>query len=259
MKRYYWLKLKEDFFDDKRIKALRRLDGGDTMAVIYLRMQLSSLKSEGVIPFSGICETVADELALDMNEEPEIVRRTLEALQRFGLVEVMEGGTVFLPTVPECTGSMSDSAERMRRLRQKASQCDGDESQSAEKVTKRTNKVTGESAQPRTVPTAQSPEEPAPPKKPKKPKADPAKVKYAEFVTMTEDEYAKLVKEYGEAGAARLVELLDNYKGANGKRYNSDYRAILNWVVTRYKEEQERRGGKSAKTPKDYDGGESFV
>lgn len=251
MKRYYWLKLKEDFFDDKRIKALRRLDGGDTMAVIYMRMQLSSLKSEGVIPFSGLCETAADELALDMNEEPEVVRRTLEALQRFGLVEVLEAGTVFLPTVPECTGSMSDSAERMRRLRQRASQCDADESQCADKVTKETNQVTQESAQPK--------EAPPKPKKTKRQKADPEKVKYAEFVTMTEAEYVKLAEAYGKTGADRMVEILDNYKGANGKRYTSDYRAILNWVVSRYKEEQERRGVKVTKAPKDYDDGESFV
>jgi hypothetical protein len=76
-----------------------------------------------------------------------------------------------------------------------------------------------------------------------KPKAKP-KTQYAEFVSMTEAEYSALVTKLGEAGAERCVELLDNYKGANGKKYASDYRAILNWVVKRYDEENAKQGGR---------------
>ena len=63
------------------------------------------------------------------------------------------------------------------------------------------------------------------------------KYKYAEFVTLTRDEYAKLCETHTEEGAKRMIEILDNYKGQNGRRYKSDYRAILNWVVERYNEE----------------------
>lgn len=71
-------------------------------------------------------------------------------------------------------------------------------------------------------------------------KAEKAKkYKYAEFVSLTRDEYAKLCAQYSDEGAKRMIEILDNYKGANGKRYKSDYRAILNWVVDRYNEEQQ--------------------
>jgi len=71
------------------------------------------------------------------------------------------------------------------------------------------------------------------------------KNKYAEFVTLYEEEYQKLVDEYGEAITKRMIEILDNYKGANGKKYKSDYRAILNWVVDRVKSEQPRKGSNS--------------
>ncbi len=63
------------------------------------------------------------------------------------------------------------------------------------------------------------------------------KYKYAEYVTLTRDEYAKLCEAHTEEGARRMIEILDNYKGQNGRRYKSDYRAILNWVVDRYNEE----------------------
>ena len=56
---------------------------------------------------------------------------------------------------------------------------------------------------------------------------------YAEYVTMTETEFNKLVEKYGEGNTQKMIEVLDNYKGANNKKYASDYRAILNWVVER--------------------------
>lgn len=57
------------------------------------------------------------------------------------------------------------------------------------------------------------------------------KIKYAEYVSMTNDEHDKLIATYGQESTAKMIETLDNYKGANGKKYASDYRAILNWVV----------------------------
>ena len=45
-KRYYWIKLKEEFFTDKRIERLRRISGGDTYTIIYLKLLLLSLKDE---------------------------------------------------------------------------------------------------------------------------------------------------------------------------------------------------------------------
>ena len=62
-------------------------------------------------------------------------------------------------------------------------------------------------------------------------KAKSSKKKYAEFVTMTEEEFSKLVEKYGKPFVKVCIEELDNYKGAKGKTYKNDYRAILSWVV----------------------------
>lgn len=79
------------------------------------------------------------------------------------------------------------------------------------------------------------------------------KYNYAECVTLTRDEYAKLCAEHGEDAAKRMIEILDNYKGSKGKRYKSDYKAILNWVVDRYNEEYIKYGTqrKAASTAQD--------
>ena len=58
------------------------------------------------------------------------------------------------------------------------------------------------------------------------------KTVYAEFVLMTPEEHQKLIDKYGKGNTDKFIEKLDNSKGANRKlKYDSDYRAILNWVV----------------------------
>lgn len=69
-----------------------------------------------------------------------------------------------------------------------------------------------------------------------------SKIDYAEFVSMSESEHQQLVDEHGEEDTRRMVEILNNYKGSNGKTYKSDYRAILSWVVNRLGEEKTRAG-----------------
>lgn len=66
---------------------------------------------------------------------------------------------------------------------------------------------------------------------------DPEKIEFAEFVHMKQSEYDTLVEKHGWAAADKFIEVLDNYKGANKKKYDSDYRAILSWVVDKVKKE----------------------
>ena len=64
------------------------------------------------------------------------------------------------------------------------------------------------------------------------------KINFAEYVSMTNEEYNKLFNEFGKDFTDRCIETLDNYKGASGKKYKSDYRAILNWVVDKVKKQE---------------------
>jgi len=74
------------------------------------------------------------------------------------------------------------------------------------------------------------------------------KIHFAEFVSMTNAEYEKLVGTYGKDFADQCITVLDNYKGSSGKKYASDYRAILNWVINRVKEEQNKGSNPKNKT-----------
>jgi hypothetical protein len=68
------------------------------------------------------------------------------------------------------------------------------------------------------------------------------KIKYAEFVLILPEEYEKLLSEHGQKNTDTLISILNNYKGANGKKYKSDYRAILSWVVDKAKKEGKYNG-----------------
>ena len=74
--------------------------------------------------------------------------------------------------------------------------------------------------------------------KEKEKKVKESKTLYGQFVTLSDDEHRKLTEEYGEDATKRMIEILNNYKGSSGKKYKSDYLAILNWVVKRYQEEK---------------------
>lgn len=126
-KRYYWMKFYNDFFDSKRIKKLRKLAGGDTYTIIYLKILLLAIKTDGVIAFTGLEDEFADELALDIDEEPENVRITLTYLLNTGLAESSDNVSYYFPYAVANVGSEGSSAKRMRDYRKrKASLCDTD-------------------------------------------------------------------------------------------------------------------------------------
>jgi predicted phage replisome organizer len=106
-------------FFDKRIKKLRKIAGGDTCTIIYLKMLLLSLPDEGVLYYDGIEDDFAEEIALELDEETENVRMTITYLLSKGLMEKRSKYEYFLYQVPEMLGKEGESAVRMRRQRKK--------------------------------------------------------------------------------------------------------------------------------------------
>ena len=98
-KRYYWLKLMDDFFDSKRIKKIRKMAGGDTYTIIYLKMQLLSLKKGGYLEYSGLEDEFYKEIALDIDEDEINVQVTIQYLLSCGLLETSDSIEYKLPFV----------------------------------------------------------------------------------------------------------------------------------------------------------------
>ena len=238
-KKYYWLKLKEDFFNNIRMKKLRRIAGGEIFTIIYLKMQLLSLQNEGALIYEGIEETFTDEIALKIDEDPENVKLTCIFLQNCGLIEQTDDNTFVLTETVDCIGKESESAKRMRKLRENSStkrletsQCDASVTQLCENVREcdtekeiEKEKDIDIEIEKKNVTRSKSTSV----DKPKKEK--PIKHKYGEYnnVLLSDAEVEKLKTEFPNDYQSR-IERLSGYMQSTGKSYKDHLATIRNWA-----------------------------
>lgn len=214
-KRYFWLRLYDDFFTSKRIKKLRSIAGGDTYTIIYLKMQLKALKTDGYLYFDGVMDDFAEELALDIDENPDNVKVTINFLLSNGLLETNDGEQYKLPYLDKCIGSENASTQRVRdyRTRQKALQCNatvtevkrvGNAEIDIEKEKDIDKDIYGE----------------------------------AQNVLLTKEEYQKIK----DKGLTELIEELSLYMASKKKAYADHYATILAWAKRREQEKKTESG-----------------
>ena len=142
-KRYFWIQLAQDFFKSKEMKLLRKIAGGDTHTIIYLKMMLISLEDGGHIYYDGLADNLAEEIALVIDENVEDIKITLIFLESKGLLTRNSDRDYFLEQVPEMVGSETASTRRSRKHRELqklhcntiATTCNGDIDKEIEKDT----------------------------------------------------------------------------------------------------------------------------
>ena len=117
-KRYYWIQLAQDFFKSKEMKLLRKIAGGDTHTIIYLKIMLISLEDGGHIYYDGLADNLAEEIALVIDENVEDIKITLIFLESKGLLTRKNDRDYFLEQVPEMVGSETASTRRSRKHRE---------------------------------------------------------------------------------------------------------------------------------------------
>ena len=140
-KRYFWIQLAQDFFKSKEMKLLRKIAGGDTHTIIYLKMMLISLEDGGHIYYDGLADNLAEEIALVIDENVEDIKITLIFLESKGLLTRNSDRDYFLEQVPEMVGSETASTRRSRKHRELqklhcntiATTCNGDIDKEIEK------------------------------------------------------------------------------------------------------------------------------
>lgn len=122
-KKFFWIKLKRNFWDDPYIKLLRRMAGGDTYVIIYLKLLVASAETDGYIYYQGAGQDLAEELAITFDESIEDVRALLAYLHAKKLILTSDTtGDLFLVASADMTGHETDSAQRVRKFRQRQQQ-----------------------------------------------------------------------------------------------------------------------------------------
>ena len=254
-KKYFWLKLYNDFFSSKRIKRLRNLAGGDTLTIIYLKMQLKALASDGYLYFDGVMDDFAEELALDIDENPDDVKLTIEYLLRVGLIEAStDGKEWYLTYLKNCIGVETASTRRSRKCRsnkeeQKALQCNTNATPMQQLATKCNTEKEIEIDKEIDIEIDEDTD------KERKKKKEP-KTAYGEYshVKLTVPEYERLVNDYGYEKTQKAIKYFDEYIEDKGYKSKSHNMAMRRWVfdaVDEHEQKQAKANGGSYERPVD--------
>ena len=118
-RRFYWIKLKKDFFETRFIKRLRTMPNGDTYTIIYLKLLLKTVENNGFYYYEGIDEDIYSEIALDLDESLEAVKNTVNYLVQKNLMTISENEAE-LYQMDEMVGSETASTRRARKSREKS-------------------------------------------------------------------------------------------------------------------------------------------
>ena len=121
-RKYYYLKLKENYFDDDSIVLLESMQDGVLYSNILLKLYLKSLKHGGRLQLDENIPYTAQMIATITRQQIGTVERALQIFLKLGLVEVLNSGTFYMSNIELLIGQSSTEAERKRaaRLQNKA-------------------------------------------------------------------------------------------------------------------------------------------
>ena len=118
-KKYYWLKLKRDFFKRHDIRIIEEMPNGKDYILFYLKLLCESVDHEGMLRFSEAIPYSDSMLATITNTNIDIVRSAIKAFSELGMMEILEDGTFFLHEVEKMLGFETKYAEQKRIYREK--------------------------------------------------------------------------------------------------------------------------------------------
>ena len=226
-KRYYWLKLPEDFFDDDTTDFIESQENGEKYCLFYLKLCLKALKYDGkLIRYVGNMLIPYDEIGLAKLTKTDVdtVRSALAIFSKIGLVERLDTGEIFLSQLNEMVGTETQKAKYMRQRRLQQSnnvtpmlpECYTDIELDIDTELKKDIDTDTEK---------KSIKQSLPPKH---------KNGTYQNVLLSDKEIARLNEELGTEKAKAVIDNFSELKEMKGYKYKSDYLAIKKWGIEAY-------------------------
>ena len=127
-KRYYWLKLKRDFFKRHDIQIIEAMPNGKDYILFYLKLLCESVDHDGSLRFNDQIPYSPEMLATITNTNIDVVNSAIQIFTGLHMMELLDDGTFFMNEVSKMLGSAADndSANRVRRFREKQKESEGD-------------------------------------------------------------------------------------------------------------------------------------
>ena len=118
-KKYYYLKLKDNFFESEELVLLQSLPEGYIYSDILMKLYLKSLKNEGRLMFKDHIPYNLEMLATVVRHPAALVKEALRHFKNLGLVDVLDNGAIFMLEIQNFIGKGSSEADRKRQYRKK--------------------------------------------------------------------------------------------------------------------------------------------
>ena len=219
-KKFYWLKLKRDFFKRHDIRIVEEMPNGKDYILFYLKMLLESLDHDGALRFSETIPYNEQMLAVITNTNIDIVRAAMEVFKQLNMIDILDDSTIYMNEVDKLIGSETAAAERKRRQR------------AAENATKPALLSSNcDIVTPMSQISHIEIEKDIEIEKEKQKKEKPARHKFGEYnnVLLSDSDFEKLQTEFPTDYKER-IERLSSYKASTGKSYKNDLATIRNWA-----------------------------
>ena len=118
-KKYYWLRLRKDFFKRHDIRILEAMPNGKEYALFYLKLLTESIDHEGALRFSDKIPYTIEMLSTVTNTAPDMVKAALEALIELEMIEHHEDGTYIIPGIESMIGTAEQDEFTRESTRQR--------------------------------------------------------------------------------------------------------------------------------------------
>ena len=118
-KKYYYLKLKDTFFDSEEMKILESMDNGILYQNLYLKICLISLKSNGALLFKDMIPYNLDMIATITRINKDIVRTGLNVFKQLGLITIADNETIYMSDIQTLIGKASTESDRVSKYKKK--------------------------------------------------------------------------------------------------------------------------------------------
>ena len=116
-KKYYYLKLKEGFFDSEEMKLLQAAKDGYMYSDILLKLYLKSLRQDGRLMYRDIIPYTSDMIATITNHQIGTVERAIKIFEQMGFIEILDNGAIYMLDIQNFIGQSSSEADRQRSYR----------------------------------------------------------------------------------------------------------------------------------------------
>ena len=234
-KKYYWLKLKRDFFKRHDIRIVEDMPNGKDYILFYLKMLVESVDHEGGLRFNDTIPYNDEMLAIITNTNIDIVRNAMQIFTQLGMIEVLDNGTIYMSEVQKMIGSAADNdnAIRQQRFRDKKKREQIDEIPSAAAFFPNIfGSVTKSNARVTECVTNNNESKSIELEKEKELESKESKPKKTRFVPPTVEEVAAYCLERNNnVDAKKFVEYYEagNWKDAKGKPVKNWKQKVITW------------------------------